>query len=116
MVKVPTVAVEVEWRRALEIGESVDLLVGEGMAEAIRRASVLARAAGMEVGCLRGWELTHASATERRPYPLSDLPLRLDGFSGAAMEDGSARTQAAWREGRVVIRGVWDLTEPLDSA
>ena len=113
---VPTVAVDVEWRRALDSAESVDLLVAEGMAEAIRRASVLAAAAGMTLGCLRGWELTQASATEVRPYPLADLPLRLDGFTGSAGEDRSPQTQSAWREGRVVVRGVWELTDPPDCA
>ncbi len=112
----PTVAIVVDWRRCLKDHESYEALVAEAMDEALRRATLVTAAAGRELGLLRGWEMSDASITERRPYPLTDVPMRLDGFSGGMVPEDAPPWSGLAREGRVVVRGVWEMTGPSDPA
>jgi hypothetical protein len=60
--------------------------------------------------------MSDASIAERRPYPLTDIPMRLDGFSGGIVSEDAPLWSGLAREGRVVVRGVWEMTGPSDPA
>lgn len=112
-----TLVIDVEIRRPIASGESLDDLVAEAVTEAARRADVLAQAAGGTRGPLVSWHWKRMAQEIRRPYPLSDIPLRVDGFPDSSSWStlGAAR-DAVLVEGAVVLSGIWKWEGPPKGA